>query len=97
MYRPQTKLTKGDLAALVQEYTKDLATKAEVEAILSVALNAIRGAMIGGDTVYLHGFGTFTPRDVPARPFRNPQTGETGQTPAHRRVTFKPCKDFLPG
>jgi nucleoid DNA-binding protein len=42
----------------------------------------------------IRGFGTFTIAEVPARNAHNPRTGQPVFIPAHRRVKFRPGKDF---
>ena len=72
-------------------------TKAEMADLLfeRVGLNnvdtffeEIRDALANGDAVKLSGFGNFQVRKKPARPGRNPKTGETIPIAARRVVTF---------
>lgn len=47
---------------------------------------------VPGNEVVLRGFGTFKSKLVPARPVRNPKTGESIEIPERIKVTFKPSK-----
>ena len=48
----------------------------------------ITTCLASGEEVKLSGFGNFTLRDKPARPGRNPKTGESKPISARRVVTF---------
>jgi nucleoid DNA-binding protein len=47
-------------------------------------------ALVGGDEVRIHGFGSFKTAQRAARTGRNPRTGEAVQVPARRVVRFGP-------
>jgi nucleoid DNA-binding protein len=47
-------------------------------------------ALVGGDEVRIHGFGSFKTAQRAARTGRNPRTGEAVQVPARRVVRFSP-------
>lgn len=49
----------------------------------------ITGSLERGEEVKLTGFGNFTLRDKPARPGRNPKTGQEVEVSARRVTTFK--------
>ena len=55
-------------------------------------LSAVTGALKGGDSVSLVGFGTFQVKDRAARSGRNPQTGATIQIAAAKVPGFKAGK-----
>lgn len=67
-------------------------TQSQAEAALSATLEAIQGALKGGDSVSLVGFGTFSANQRDARTGRNPRTGETIQIAAKTVAKFKPGK-----
>ena len=52
----------------------------------------IRKALEDGQTVKFSGFGSFSLRDKPERPGRNPKTGEQIPVSARRVVTYKASK-----
>lgn len=67
-------------------------TQSQAEAALSATLDSISGALKGGDSVSLIGFGTFSASERPAREGRNPRTGDTIQIAAKTVAKFKPGK-----
>lgn len=66
-------------------------TQERAEAIIDAALDAAAGALVNGDTVKIHSFGTLKPRDRAARTTRNFSTGEKMQAAAGRTISFKPA------
>ena len=48
-----------------------------------------KNALKNGEEVKVSGFGNFQLKDKPARPGRNPRTGEDVEITARRVVTFK--------
>ena len=66
------------------------AARAAVEAMVST----IEAAMKNGEKVSLVGFGTFSAPTRPARPGRNPQTGEAIQIPARKVPKFTPGRSL---
>ena len=61
-----------------------------VEAVMS----EIRESMIGGENVYLRGFGTFVIKRRAQKTARNISKNTTLIVPAHDYPTFKPSKSF---
>ena len=57
-----------------------------------LVLNVIERALLAGQPVTLHGFGTFELKKRDARTGRNPRTGEPVEIAASTTVTFKPAK-----
>ena len=68
------------------------AIAADAGKALDATLNAVTGALKGGDSVSLVGFGTFQVKDRAARSGRNPQTGATIQIAAAKVPGFKAGK-----
>ena len=67
-------------------------TKVQAQKALDAAIDAISGAMAGGDSVTLIGFGTFKVSE-PAEPMgRNPQTGKEMKIAATKLPRFVPGK-----
>lgn len=58
----------------------------------SIAVDAVIGAIIDGvkaeERFSIIGFGNFALSERPARPGRNPRTGETIEIPASRSIKF---------
>ena len=67
-------------------------SKADAGKALDATLSAVTGALKGGDSVSLVGFGTFQVKDRAARSGRNPQTGATIQITAAKVPGFKAGK-----
>ena len=67
-------------------------SKASAGRALDSAIGAIMGALKGGDSVSLVGFGTFSVKHRAARSGRNPQTGAEIQIAAANVPSFKAGK-----
>jgi DNA-binding protein HU-beta len=65
-------------------------TKAAAGRALDALLCAIEETLVGGESMSLKGFGTFSVRDREARQGRNPKTGEPMVVEARRIAKFKP-------
>jgi DNA-binding protein HU-beta len=88
----ETRMNKSELIdAIANEsgLTKVDATKA-----LDAAINAITGAVAGGDSVALIGFGTFKASARAAREGKNPKTGEKLSIAATTVPKFTPGAKF---
>jgi integration host factor subunit alpha len=79
-------LTKAELAELLFEQVG--LNKREAKDMVETFFDEIRNALERGEAVKLSGFGNFQLRDKPARPGRNPKTGEEIPITARRVVTF---------
>ena len=87
------------------ELVKAIAAKAEISnaqgaKALDAFIEAVTGALKGGDKVSLVGFGTFEVKDVPAKEGINPATGAKIKIPASKRPAFvasKALKDAING
>jgi integration host factor subunit alpha len=64
-------------------------TKADARDVLDHFFEEIMETLERGRNVKMSGFGNFILRDKPARPGRNPKTGEDIPVEARRVVTFK--------
>ena len=79
-------LTKADLIAqLIKQVGLN---KREATDMVDCFFEEIRAALESGNAVKLSGFGNFELRDKPARPGRNPKSGEPATITARRVVTF---------
>jgi len=83
-------MNKSDLVAAIADGSG--LTKADAARALSATTDAISGALAGGDTVAITGFGSFLVRERAARTGRNPQTGATIQIAASKVPAFKAGK-----
>ena len=64
-------------------------TKVDAKKALDAAIEAITGALKGGDKVALIGFGTFSVAKREARQGINPQTGAAIKIAAKKQAKFK--------
>ncbi len=69
-------------------------SKAAAGRALDAAVDAIKVALKGGDTVSLIGFGTFYVGERAARIGRNPRTGKTLQIKAAKSPKFRAGKSL---
>ncbi len=67
-------------------------SKADAGRALDGFTSAITGALKGGDSVSMVGFGTFAVKHRAARAGRNPRTGDTIQIKASNNPSFKAGK-----
>lgn len=67
-------------------------SKADAGRALDGFTSAISGALKGGDSVSMVGFGTFSVKRREARDGRNPRTGETIKIKASNNPSFKAGK-----
>lgn len=81
------KVTKTILTERVHERAGGNFTDAE--AMVDLALGEIARALAAGESLELRGLGSFRVSNTPARPGRNPLTGQTVTIPAQKRVHFK--------
>jgi DNA-binding protein HU-beta len=83
-------MNKSDLIEVVAA-TADISKAAAGRAVEGMT-DAIAGALKGGDTVSLIGFGTFAVKERAARTGRNPKTGASIEIAASKTPTFKAGK-----
>lgn len=67
-------------------------SKAEAERALEAVTLAVGIALMDGEKVSIHDFGTFEAVERQQRQGRNPQTGEAVTIAAHKAVKFKAAK-----
>ena len=67
-------------------------SKADAGRALDAVTSSITGALKGGGSVSMVGFGTFSVKKRAARAGRNPRTGETIQIKASNNPAFKAGK-----
>lgn len=82
--------TKSELIAAIA--LNQGVPKITAEGFLNATLAEIERALLAGQPVILHGFGTFELKKRDARTGRNPRTGEPVEIAASTTVTFKPAK-----
>jgi integration host factor subunit alpha len=80
-------VTKAELAVSLHDELG--LSKRESKEDVDQFLETVHQALVVCSSVKLSGFGNFGLRDKPARPGRNPKTGEEFPISARRVVTFK--------
>lgn len=80
-------VTKAELAVSLHEELG--LNKRESKEFVEKFFEMMKRSLEEGQAVKLSGFGNFGLRDKPARPGRNPKTGEEIPITARRVVTFK--------
>jgi len=85
-------MIKTDLADYI--YEKVGLSKKEAVEVVEVLFQTVMETLSTGESIKLHGFGTFSVRDKKARRGRNPKTGVEVEISARRVVTFKPSVEF---
>ena len=80
-------VTKMELANLL--FDELGLNKREAKEFVELFFEGIRSALENGDNVKFSGFGSFSVRNKPQRPGRNPKTGEEIPVSARRVVTYK--------
>ncbi|HBY16747.1 MAG TPA: integration host factor subunit beta [Porphyromonadaceae bacterium] len=86
-------MTKADI---VNEIAKSTGVeKVQVQAIVEAFMENVKNSMIGGENVYLRGFGSFIIKNRKEKTARNISRNTTIKIPAHKVPAFKPSKVFL--
>ncbi len=80
-------LTKAQLAKLLFEQIG--LNKREAKDFIDTFFDLVVSQLVDGRDAKISGFGNFEVRNKPARPGRNPRTGESVTIPSRRVVTFK--------
>ena len=86
-------MIKSELITALAEENPDL-TQRDLERVVGVILERMIVSLEAGGRVELRGFGAFSIRSRPARPGRNPRTGETVQVRAKHVPFFKSGKEL---
>lgn len=85
-------MTKTDI---VNEIAKSTGVeKVQVQAIVEAFMENIKNSMIGGENVYLRGFGSFIIKKRATKVARNISKNTTITIPEHNIPAFKPSKSF---
>lgn len=62
----------------------------QIEMILSVAFETVAQRMLEGGSVYIHGFGTFSPKKIAGRHARDRAGCPPMWVPSHKVPSFRP-------
>jgi len=85
-------MTKADIVEQIAAKTG--LTKTDTGLVVEGVLEALKDALITGETVEIRGFGTFKIKKRAARRARNPRTGEPVDIPEKFVPTFKPSREL---
>ena len=86
-------MTKADIVSRIAEQTG--IEKGIVTSVVEGFMELLRDSLIGGENVYLRGFGTFLLKHRAANTARNISKNTTVIVPAHNIPAFKPAKEFV--
>ena len=86
-------MTKAEIVKKISQQTGIEQTAAS--AVVEAFMEQVRQALIGGENVYLRGFGTFNRKHRAEEVARNISKNTTIKVPAHDIPAFKPSKEFL--
>lgn len=86
-------MTKAEIVKQIAEKTG--IEKETVSAIVENFMEQIRSSMIGGENIYLRGFGTFQLKRRAEKVARNISKNTTIVIPAHTVPAFKPSPGFM--
>lgn len=86
-------MTKADIIAEIARQTGT--EKAVVSEVIEAFMENVKDAMIGGDEVFLRGFGSFIIKRRTEKTARNISKNTTIIIPAHNIPAFKPSKAFV--
>ena len=85
-------MTKAEIINEIAKNTgiEKVAVQASVESFMKV----VKESMVGGENIYLRGFGTFVVKKRAEKLGRNISKNTTVVIPAHYIPAFKPAKSF---
>ena len=85
-------MTKADIVNEIANSTG--IEKVQVQQVVESFMESIKGSMVGGNNVYLRGFGSFIIKRRAQKVARNISKNTTITIPAHNIPAFKPSKSF---
>ena len=85
-------MTKADMVSSVSK--KLGIDKTETQKIVEAFMDSIKESMLGGENVYLRGFGSFIIKTRAEKTGRNISKNTSIVIPAHNIPAFKPSKTF---
>lgn len=86
-------MTKADI---VNEIARNTGIeKVAVQKTVEAFMDTIKSSMVGGNNVYLRGFGSFVIKKRAKKTARNISKNTTIIIPAHNIPAFKPAKTFV--
>ncbi|RLD49275.1 MAG: integration host factor subunit beta [Bacteroidetes bacterium] len=86
-------MTKAEIVTEIANKTG--IEKVAVQAVVESFMETVKDTMIGGENVYLRGFGSFIIKKRAEKTGRNISKNTTIIIPAHNIPAFKPAKTFV--
>ena len=86
-------MTKADIVSRIAEQTG--IEKGIVTSVVEGFMEQLRDSLIGGENVYLRGFGTFLLKHRAAKTARNISKNTTVIVPERDVPAFRPSKEFV--
>ena len=86
-------MTKADIISEIS--TKTGIEKVDVQETVEAFFKVIKNSMIGGENVYVRGFGSFVVKKRAQKTARNISKNTTIIIPSHNIPSFKPAKTFI--
>jgi len=86
-------MTKAEVIAEISKKTG--LEKLDVQETVEAFFKVVKNAMIGGENVYVRGFGSFVVKKRAEKTARNISKNTAIVVPAHHIPTFKPAKGFV--
>jgi DNA-binding protein HU-beta len=86
-------MTKAEIISEIS--TKTGIEKVDVQETVEAFFKVVKGAMVGGDNVYVRGFGSFVVKKRAEKTARNISKNTAIIIPEHFIPSFKPAKTFV--
>ncbi len=86
-------MTKADIVSKISAKTG--VERAVTLKIVEAFMESVKESLIGGNNVYLRGFGSFIAKQRAEKTARNISKNTTIKVPAHKIPAFKPSKTFV--
>jgi len=86
-------MTKAEIVTEIASKTG--IEKVAVQAVVESFMETVKETMVGGENVYLRGFGSFIIKERAEKTGRNISKNTTIIIPAHKIPAFKPAKTFV--
>ena len=86
-------MTKAEIVTEIASKTG--IEKVAVQAVVESFMETVKETMVGGENVYLRGFGSFIIKERAEKTGRNISKNTTIIIPAHKSPAFKPAKTFV--
>ena len=86
-------MTKAELVSAVA--LKTGFAKSDISVIVEAAISSIQETIVGGEDVFLRGFGSFVTKTRKQKVARNILKEQSIIVPEHKVPAFKPSKDFI--